>query len=72
MSTYGKEPAMLYTITINVESSDDLQDAIESPELVFETLIIEALMDIFEFVAVQEVKIGPSPLEEINLEQNNN
>lgn len=72
MSTYGKEPAMLYTITINVESSDDLQDAIESPELVFETLIIEALMDIFEFVAVQEVRIDPSPLEEINLEQNNN
>jgi hypothetical protein len=63
---------MLYTIKINVECSDDLADAIESPELVFEGLVIDALIDVFEFIAVQEVRIDLSPLEEIHLTQNNN
>jgi hypothetical protein len=61
---------MLYTITITVESSNDLADAIESPELIFEGLVMDALMDVFEFIAVQEVRINPSPLEETHHTEN--
>ena len=56
---------MLYTIKISAECAEDLANTLENPDVVFENLVVDALTDVFDFIAVQEVTISPYLQEEI-------